>query len=101
METGDFSICLVSYLRGKYPKAQNEIALSYLSAQNLQKKVGDADAFTPARVTHLKGYVNKTLGNTIDNLYGITFTTGGLALFIAMLITLLFLNMLIAKEKRK
>ena len=160
VETGDFSIFPVSYVDGDYPEERNEIALSLLSAQDLEKKAGDTiqmrvngqirdmkvtgiyqditnggrtakapiepndnrlwhivyidlknranitaktaeytNLFSPARVTHVTGYVHKTLGNTIANLRSITFAVVGLALCIAMLITSLFLQMLVAKDK--
>jgi putative ABC transport system permease protein len=41
VETGDFGIFPVEYLYGFTPELENEIALSYLSARELQKQVGD------------------------------------------------------------
>lgn len=39
--TGNFDIFPIDYVNGKAPVASNEMALSYLSANELEKKVGD------------------------------------------------------------
>ncbi|MFO8064948.1 MAG: ABC transporter permease [Spirochaetia bacterium] len=41
VETGDFSVFPLDYLHGKAPRSHDEIALSYLNARDLDKKVGD------------------------------------------------------------
>ncbi|QVK18200.1 FtsX-like permease family protein [Mycoplasmatota bacterium] len=41
IETGDFSIFPLKYLKGTVPKVDNEIALSLLNADGLGKEVGD------------------------------------------------------------
>lgn len=41
VETGDFTIFPLEYLVGTAPVQDNEIALSYLNAKDLQKEVGD------------------------------------------------------------
>lgn len=41
VQTGDFSILSLEYLNGVSPILDNEIALSYLRAKELQKEVGD------------------------------------------------------------
>lgn len=41
IETGDFTIFPIEYLKGVAPLLSNEIALSYLSANELKKQVGD------------------------------------------------------------
>ncbi|MEN8907436.1 MAG: FtsX-like permease family protein [Clostridiales bacterium] len=41
IETGDFTIFPVSYLKGKAPEKENEIALSYLNSSEKEKEVGD------------------------------------------------------------
>ncbi len=41
VETGDFSIFPLSYVKGSAPESGNEIALSDLNANELNKKVGD------------------------------------------------------------
>jgi len=41
VETGDFTAFPVDYLKGEAPLLENEIALSYLSADQLNKGVGD------------------------------------------------------------
>ncbi|NBF40450.1 MAG: FtsX-like permease family protein, partial [Spirochaetes bacterium] len=41
IETGDFTVFPLDYLHGRAPRAEDEIALSYLNARDLEKKVGD------------------------------------------------------------
>lgn len=41
VETGDFSIFPLEYVKGGAPTRDNEIALSYLNSQEMQKSVGD------------------------------------------------------------
>jgi putative ABC transport system permease protein len=41
VETGDFSKFPLEYLEGRHPINENEIALSYLNAKELEKSVGD------------------------------------------------------------
>ncbi len=41
IETGDFSVFPIDYIQGTAPILANEIALSYLSANELEKQVGD------------------------------------------------------------
>jgi putative ABC transport system permease protein len=41
IETGDFSLFPLDYIAGKAPQLENEIALSYLNAQEMEKSVGD------------------------------------------------------------
>lgn len=41
VETGDFSVFPLEYVKGRAPKREDEIALSYLNAKELEKNVGD------------------------------------------------------------
>lgn len=41
IESGDFTVFPIDYLEGAAPLMSNEIALSYLSANELEKQVGD------------------------------------------------------------
>lgn len=41
IESGDFSLFSVQYLRGHFPLQNNEIALSYLNSKEWKKNVGD------------------------------------------------------------
>lgn len=52
VETGDFAAFPLEYLAGSVPVNQNEIALSYLSAQELGKQVGDALPVLAAGLEH-------------------------------------------------
>ncbi|PTQ55683.1 MAG: ABC transporter, permease protein [Candidatus Carbobacillus altaicus] len=42
IETGDFSIFPLKYVQGGAPRRENEIALSYLNAKEMGKRVGDS-----------------------------------------------------------
>ncbi|MFP4015943.1 MAG: FtsX-like permease family protein [Halanaerobiales bacterium] len=55
VETGDFLLFPVDYIRGVAPLLPNEIALSYLSADEMQKQIGD----------ELKIYINGELRTVI------------------------------------
>lgn len=41
VETGDFSVFPLEYVKGRAPKREDEIALSYLNAKEIGKSVGD------------------------------------------------------------
>jgi len=41
LETGDFTVFPTEYLRGSAPILENEIALSYLSSEEMDKDIGD------------------------------------------------------------
>lgn len=163
IQTGDFSVFPLQYLRGQAPQKQGEIALSYLNSKDLKKKVGDwlvliingkqkkmhvcgvyqditnggktakakipvdVDAiiwsviniaFKPqisihqkmkeykqelsgARVTDLNDYLAQTLGDFIQQIKNIALLTIAVAICISILITTLFLNLLIAKDRRQ
>lgn len=58
-----------------------------------------AKAFYPARVTDLKGYLTQTFGGTIRQLKLFTMIAFAVALFVAILITSLFLRMVLAKDE--
>lgn len=160
IETGDFSIFPLEYVEGTAPDEANEIALSILNAQELDKQIGDtvtlfiddreqefivtgtyqdvthgghtakaalepdldnllwytigldlqpdisvdekvqdyAELFALARVTDPEGYIAQTMGNTINQLKTATRVTLAIGLFVSILITSLFLNMLISKD---
>ncbi len=54
--------------------------------------------FSPARVTDLQGYLNQTLGGTIQQLKLVTTLALAIGVFISILITSLFLQMMVAKD---
>lgn len=54
--------------------------------------------FSPARVTDLRGYLNQTLGGTIQQLKLVTTLALTIGVFISILITSLFLQMMVAKD---
>ncbi|WP_260989839.1 ABC transporter permease [Paenibacillus xylanexedens] len=54
--------------------------------------------FSPARVTDLQGYLNQTLGGTIQQLKLVTTLALAIGIFISILITSLFLQMMVAKD---
>jgi putative ABC transport system permease protein len=41
IETGDFSLFPLDYVNGTAPQQENEIALSYLNAREMEKQIGD------------------------------------------------------------
>ncbi|WP_413372232.1 FtsX-like permease family protein [Paenibacillus taichungensis] len=55
-------------------------------------------AFSPAKVTDLKGYLYQTLGGTIHQLKLVTVLALVVAVLVTILITSLFLKMLVAKD---
>jgi putative ABC transport system permease protein len=161
IETGDFSIFPLDYVKGTAPEQEHELALSTLNAREMEKDVGDtikllvdgqeremtitgiyqdvtnggrtakatldydpdnvlsyavsldltpeariddkiheySEAFYPARVTDLEGYLAQTLGNTIDQLKVVTVVAIAVGLSVAVLITSLFLRMLTSKDE--
>ncbi|MGI6260108.1 MAG: ABC transporter permease [Anaerolineaceae bacterium] len=159
---GNHHLFPVLYTAGHAPEGENEIALSYLNAQSLEKKIGDKltliikqqkkdfvitgiysditnggktaratfpdpvtdslsttlvmdftketpisekiksleQAFPNAKVYDIKLYRDAIYGSTLNNikLSGITATI--LAVGLSLLITLLFVNMLVVKDRR-
>jgi putative ABC transport system permease protein len=57
-----------------------------------------SQAFYPAKVTHVEGYLAQTFGNTMEQLKLITLLAIAIAAFVAILITSMFMRMLIAKD---
>ncbi|MGW7157961.1 ABC transporter permease [Paenibacillus sp. LK1] len=55
-------------------------------------------SFAPAKVTDLQGYLDQTLGGTIQQLKMVTMLALAIGVFISILITSLFLQMLVAKD---
>jgi putative ABC transport system permease protein len=156
--TGDSTVFPLEYLEGTAPVGDNEIALSYLIAGELEKSVGEnvqlvvddqikmmqvsgiyqditnggktakadiapnhetalwymanldvktntdekideyAEAFYPAKIIDIDGYVDQTFKNTTSQLKLLTLLAVIIAILVAMLITSLFLKMLIAKD---
>jgi putative ABC transport system permease protein len=75
------------------------VSLDLTSDSYLDAKVQEySEAFHPARVTDLEGYLSQTLGNTIEQLRMVTLVAVGVGLSVAVLITSLFLTMLISKD---
>ncbi|MBS3784807.1 MAG: ABC transporter permease, partial [Anaerolineae bacterium] len=75
------------------------VSLDLTSGSDLDAKVREySEAFHPARVTDLEGYLDQTLGNTIGQLRKVTVVAIAVGLSVAVLITSLFLTMLISKD---
>jgi putative ABC transport system permease protein len=69
---------------------------------SIQKKVNEYSAeFHPARITDLDGYLGQTFGNTIEQIGQVRVVAIMVGLFIAVLITSLFLRMLIVKDSSR
>ena len=88
----------------KAPIAPNhETALWYTVSLDVKTDIGEkideyAEAFYPAKITDIDGYLDQTFGNTIGQLKLLTLLAVLIAVLVAMLITSLFLKMLIAKD---
>lgn len=161
IELGDHTIFPLEYAHGKAPIAPNEVALSVLNAEELQKKVGDslaviingeekklkvsgiysditnggktakaafsdhstesmwsviystmadpslvadkraeyANTFSFAKVSGIDDYIYQTFGTTIHAIEKAARAALVIALLLCVLVTLLFMNMLIAKDQ--
>ncbi len=161
IELGDHTVFPVEYAQGSAPRAQDEIALSVLNAEELQKKVGDTilliiqgetktltvsgiysditnggktakaafsddstesmwnvfygslskqsevekkvaeytDSFHFAKVSGIDEYIYQTFGTTISSMKQVSSAALIVALFMCVLVTLLFMKMLIAKDR--
>jgi putative ABC transport system permease protein len=76
------------------------VSLDVTSESSIDEKVREySQAFYPARVTDLEGYLAQTLGKTIEQLHKVTLVAIAVGLSVAVLITSLFLNMLISKDE--
>lgn len=76
-----------------------KVSVDLMPAISLSGKMQEyAQLFYPAKVTDLEGYLDQTLGQTIEQLQLLTFLAIAIALFAVILMTTLFLNMLLAKE---
>jgi len=75
------------------------ISLNTKPNVNIKDKVSDySKVFYPSRITELKGYLNQTLGNTIEQIRKVTVVAVVISIIISVLIISLFLKMLIAKD---
>jgi len=75
------------------------VSLDLTAESRVEEKVRDySEAFYPARVTDLEGYLEQTLGNTIGQLRMVTGVALVVGLAVAVLITSLFLTMLVRKD---
>lgn len=88
----------------KAPIAPNhETALWYMVSLDVKTDIGEkideyTEAFYPAKITDIDGYLDQTFGNTTGQLKLLTLLAVLIAVLVAMLITSLFLKMLIAKD---
>lgn len=75
------------------------VSLNVKQQVNIDEKIAEyTKAFHPAKVTHLEGYLAQTLGDTIEQLRLLTILAIVIAVFVAILITSLFVKMLLAKD---
>jgi len=75
------------------------VSLDLLPDIDMAEKVSRySDAFHPARVTNIDGYLEQTLGNTIQQLGMVTMVAVMVGLVVSVLITSLFLKMLISRD---
>lgn len=161
VELGDHFIFPIAYSEGKAPDEQNEIALSAINADDLEKQVGDTitliidgnpklftvcgiysditnggktakaaftnqsaesmwitiytelrnsslaeekvseytSQFPYAKVSGIDEYISQTFGQTIQSVKNASYAAIGISLLLTLLITLLFMKMLIAKDR--
>jgi putative ABC transport system permease protein len=161
VELGDHSVFPLTYVQGRAPAAENEIALSALNASAMEKKIGDvitllideretnltvcgiysdvtnggktakatfsagtedimwitimakftnaaqaaekageyADRFAFAKVADIDEYFRQVFGGTVSAIGKATYAAVGVAVTLAVLITLLFMRMLVAKDR--
>lgn len=161
VELGDHSVFPLTYVQGRAPEAENEIALSVLNASEMGKKVGDivtliidgretvltvcgtysdvthggksakavfsdpsadimwsvitaeladpalanakvaeyAESFPFAKVSDIDEFIRQTYGATISAIGKAAYAAIGVALALTVLITLLFMRMLVAKDR--
>jgi putative ABC transport system permease protein len=161
VELGDHSIFPLTYIQGRAPSAENEIALSVLNAREMGKKAGDvvtlvingrettltvcgiysdvthggksakavfsdpaadimwsvvtaeladpalasekvaeyADRFAFAKVSDIDEFIRQTYGATINAIGKAAYAAVGVALTLTVLITLLFMRMLVSKDR--
>jgi putative ABC transport system permease protein len=161
VELGDHSVFPLTYIQGRIPVAENEIALSVLNANELDKKVGDiitlliderettltvcgiysdvtnggktakaafsanaedimwstitakfahsaqeaekvaeyTDKFAFAKVADIDEYFRQAFGGTVSAIGKAAYAAVGVALTLTVLITLLFMRMLVAKDR--
>jgi putative ABC transport system permease protein len=161
VELGDHSVFPLTYIQGRAPAAENEIALSVMNASEMGKEVGDvitlmtngretmltvcgvysdvthggksakavfaddsadtmwsvitaeltnpalvdetvaayADRFAFAKVSDIDEFIRQTYGGTISAIGKAAYAAVGVALTLIALITLLFMRMLVAKDR--
>lgn len=75
------------------------VSLDLKDASQITEKIAAYEqAFSPAKVTDLQGYLHQTLGGTIDQLKRVTIAVLVVAVLVSILITSLFLRMIVAKD---
>lgn len=75
------------------------VSLDLNNRGDMATKIAEYEAaFSPAKVTDLQGYLDQTLGGTIQQLKLVTMLALVIGVFISILITALFLQMLVAKD---
>ncbi|WP_237690779.1 ABC transporter permease [Paenibacillus caui] len=75
------------------------VSLDVKDGVKIADKISEYEqAFYPAKVTDLQGYLHQTLGGTISQLKLVTVLALAIAVCVSILITSLFLKMLISKD---
>jgi putative ABC transport system permease protein len=75
------------------------VSLDLKDRGDMAAKIAEYEtSFSPAKVTDLQGYLDQTLGGTIQQLKLVTILALVIGVFISILITSLFLQMLVAKD---
>ncbi|MGD0033398.1 FtsX-like permease family protein [Paenibacillus illinoisensis] len=75
------------------------VSLDLKDRSQMAAKIAEYEtSYSPAKVTDLQGYLDQTLGGTIQQLSLVTVLALAIGVFISILITSLFLQMLVAKD---
>lgn len=75
------------------------VSLDLKDRSQMAAKIAEYEtSYSPAKVTDLQGYLDQTLGGTIQQLKLVTVLALAIGVFISILITSLFLQMLVAKD---
>ncbi|WP_258377787.1 ABC transporter permease [Paenibacillus illinoisensis] len=75
------------------------VSLDLKDRSQMAAKIDEYEtSYSPAKVTDLQGYLDQTLGGTIQQLKLVTVLALAIGVFISILITSLFLQMLVAKD---
>jgi putative ABC transport system permease protein len=71
------------------------------TADAAAKIAGYGETFAPAKAISVEGYMAQTLATTIKQIEGVTLTVAAISIAASILITVLFLKLILAKDHRQ